>query len=175
MRNFLEYFFKGRTSQPQKIPLLRQEKYVLIKGDLKNLVLKGEVLIQSFTVVHLGGMEWCQYQGKLEIGGGTCISPNCVIYAAGPGGITIGKNFDCGPGVKVFASRTDYEKGPNHHIFEPVIIEDNVIAYANVIISPGVKIGEGAVLAAGSVIVQDVEPYTLAGGVPAKFIRKLKR
>lgn len=42
----------------------------------------------------------------------------------------------------------------------------------NVLIMDGIRIGDGAILAAGSVIAKDVEPYTIVGGVPAKFIRK---
>ena len=38
-------------------------------------------------------------------------------------------------------------------------------------ILPGVRIGKGAVVASGAVVTKDVEPYTVVGGVPAKFIR----
>jgi len=41
----------------------------------------------------------------------------------------------------------------------------------NSTVMPGVTIGEGAVVAAGSVVTHDVEPYTIVGGVPAKKIR----
>ena len=42
---------------------------------------------------------------------------------------------------------------------------------ANVIILPGVKIGNGAIIAAGAVVTKDVEPYAIVGGVPAKLIK----
>ncbi len=42
----------------------------------------------------------------------------------------------------------------------------------NAMIMPGVKIGEGAIVAAGSVVVKDVPPYTIVGGNPAKEIKK---
>ena len=42
---------------------------------------------------------------------------------------------------------------------------------ANVTITPGVTIGEGSVVAAGALVNKDVPPYSLVGGVPAKFIR----
>ncbi|HHT0934569.1 TPA: acyltransferase, partial [Serratia marcescens] len=38
----------------------------------------------------------------------------------------------------------------------------------NVIVLPGVSIGEGAIIQAGSVVVKDIEPYAIAGGHPAK-------
>lgn len=54
---------------------------------------------------------------------------------------------------------------------EPVVIGNDVWIGANVVILPGVHIGDGAVLAAGAVITKDVEPYAIVGGVPAKLIR----
>lgn len=53
----------------------------------------------------------------------------------------------------------------------PVEIGNDVWIGANVIILPGVKIGDGAVLAAGAVVTKDVEPYAIVGGVPAKVIK----
>ncbi|MDR3626165.1 MAG: DapH/DapD/GlmU-related protein, partial [Ignavibacteriaceae bacterium] len=55
----------------------------------------------------------------------------------------------------------------------PVIIEDDVLVGANAVILEGVKVGKGAVIAAGSVVVKDVEPYSVMAGVPAKLIKKV--
>lgn len=54
-----------------------------------------------------------------------------------------------------------------------LMIEDDVWIGLNVCITCGCKrIGRGAIIGAGSVVTKDVEPYTIVGGVPAKFIRK---
>ncbi len=53
-----------------------------------------------------------------------------------------------------------------------VEIGNDVWLANNVIILDGVKIGDGAVVGAGAVVTKDVEPYSIVGGVPAKFIRK---
>ncbi len=147
------------------------EKNVVIKGNISNLHLGKNVVIQSGTVLHLGGMEWCKNSGFIEIGNESVISPNCVIYGCGPGGVRIGNRFDCGPGVGIFASRTDYRSGPNKHLFAPVKIGDDVIVYANAIISPGVTIGNGAVIAASSVVTMDIPENSMVGGIPAKIIK----
>lgn len=55
---------------------------------------------------------------------------------------------------------------------KPVVIGNDVWIGANVIILPGVHIGDGAVLAAGAIVTKDVEPYAIVGGNPAKLIRK---
>lgn len=153
-------------------PSLVLEPGVTIKGDLENIDIKGHVVIQGGTTIHLGGMDWCQDDGFLSIDDGSVISHNCVLFACGPDGITIGKNVDCGPNVGIFSSRTDYTKGPENHIFEPVVIGDDVIIYANSVISPGVTIHDRAAIAAGSVVIEDVEANTLVGGVPAKILKK---
>jgi len=142
----------------------------------KNLILGKNVSFQDRVVLHCGGVDWCNYSGGIEISDNSVISPNCIFWGCGSK-IVIGKNFDCGPGVKIFSSRTKYEeltKYPeiNKHIFEDVIIGDNVILFSNVVIGPGIKIGDGAVVGANSTVLSDVEPYTLVAGSPAKFIKK---
>ena len=49
---------------------------------------------------------------------------------------------------------------------------DYVSIGARAIVLPGVTIGEGAVVGAGAVVTKDVEPFTVVGGNPAKFIKK---
>ncbi|MCZ6702257.1 MAG: 2,3,4,5-tetrahydropyridine-2,6-dicarboxylate N-acetyltransferase [Ignavibacteria bacterium] len=56
---------------------------------------------------------------------------------------------------------------------QPVVIEDDVMTGANVVILEGVKVGKGAVIAAGSVVINDVEANTVMAGVPAKLLKKV--
>ena len=53
----------------------------------------------------------------------------------------------------------------------PVVIEDDVLIGANAVIIEGVRIGKGSVVAAGSVVISDVAPNSVVGGVPARFIK----
>ena len=53
-----------------------------------------------------------------------------------------------------------------------VIIEDDVWIGMRVIILPGVKIGRSSIIGAGAVVTHDVLPFTVVGGVPAKFIKE---
>ena len=56
-------------------------------------------------------------------------------------------------------------------IINTTIIGDDVWIGANSIIMTGVKIGDGAIVSAGSVVTKDINPYDIVGGVPAKFIK----
>jgi virginiamycin A acetyltransferase len=60
---------------------------------------------------------------------------------------------------------TDISKGPIH-------IGDDVWIGANCTITDGVKIGNGSVIGANSVVTSDVPEYSIYAGTPAKFIRK---
>lgn len=149
---------------------IRMENNVSIKGDFQNFKYGKNLLIQSNTVIHLGGMEWSAFQGSLIIGDNACLSPNTVIYAAGPYGVKIGDNFDCGPGVKIFASKTNV-RDASVHDFGLVSIGNNVTLYANVVISPGVTIGDNVVIGANSVVTRDIPSNSLAIGNPCSVVK----
>jgi acetyltransferase-like isoleucine patch superfamily enzyme len=55
-------------------------------------------------------------------------------------------------------------------IAKPVVIEEDVWIAANAIILPGVRLGRGAVVAAGAVVTRDVLPFQVVAGVPARQI-----
>lgn len=56
----------------------------------------------------------------------------------------------------------------------PIVIEDDVWLAAGVTVLPGVRIGKGSVISAGSLVNVNIPPMSLAGGVPCKIIRCLK-
>ena len=83
-------------------------------------------------------------------------------------------------GTKVAISREAFICTASHDITKPnrplvtapITICDGVWIGARAIVLPGVTIGEGAIVAAGAVVTKDVEPWTVVGGNPAKFIKK---
>jgi 2,3,4,5-tetrahydropyridine-2-carboxylate N-succinyltransferase/tetrahydrodipicolinate N-acetyltransferase len=54
----------------------------------------------------------------------------------------------------------------------PVIVEDDVLIGANAVVIEGVRIGEGAVVAAGSIVIEDVPAGAVVAGVPARIIKQ---
>lgn len=85
--------------------------------------------------------------------------------------LTIGNNVSIAGEVRIYTMEHDIDSATFAEIGAPVTIEDYVVVGTRVTILPGVTIGEGAVVASGAVVTRDVPPYTVVGGVPAKFIR----
>jgi len=54
----------------------------------------------------------------------------------------------------------------------PVVVEDNVLIGANAVVLEGVRIGKGAVVAAGAIVTEDVPPGAVVAGVPARIIKQ---
>ena len=95
---------------------------------------------------------------------------------AGTAKIVIGNNFHSGSGCHIMSSYHNYDYGETipydgTMISEDVIIEDNVWFGINVIVVPGITIGEGAIIQAGSVVVSNIPPLAIAGGHPAKVFK----
>ena len=71
-------------------------------------------------------------------------------------------------------THTFIDRGDQHAVlYGPIRICKYARVGANVTITPGITIGEGSVVAAGSLVNKDVPPYTMVGGVPAKFIKQI--
>jgi acetyltransferase-like isoleucine patch superfamily enzyme len=67
----------------------------------------------------------------------------------------------------------EYHKQCVESFVAPTVIGRNVWVGVNATILPGISIGEGAIVAAGAVVTQNVPPRTLVAGVPAKVVKQL--
>jgi len=124
-----------------------------------------------FCVLTAGG------SGAIVIGHRVNLNANVSVNAAVRGRIEMGDDVIVGPNTVLRASDhviADREKPirTQGHTAGTIVVERDVWIGANVTVAGGVRVGEGAVVAAGAVVVADVEPYTVVGGVPARFIKK---
>jgi acetyltransferase-like isoleucine patch superfamily enzyme len=86
--------------------------------------------------------------------------------------VHIGNNVSIGDQLLIVTKEHDINSPTFEGVGGPVIIEDRAFLGSRVTILPEVRIGAGAVVASGAVVVKDVEPWTLVGGVPTKFIKR---
>lgn len=128
----------------------------------------------------IAGVENIQMEEPSSIG------PNSTIYTT-RAKLIIKQHFLSGPGLTIITgdhmpimgrfidtiSDADKDELDTQKVFDQdVVIEEDVWLGANVTILKGVTIGRGCIIASGAVITKDIPPYSVAGGVPAKVIKK---
>lgn len=118
------------------------------------------------SVIHMGA--FVEKPRWISIGDHTLINPNCILD--GRSRLTIGNNVDIAMQVAIFTLGHDIRANDYAPKGAPVVIEDRVAIFSRATILPGVHIGEGAVIGAGSVVTRDVEAYTVVAGNPARKI-----
>lgn len=111
---------------------------------------------------------------NLVLGNDVDLARNVLITTSGR--VEIGDRVLIGYGAMILSSNHSIPANRGEifgsgHVNAPVVIGNDVWIGANSIILPGVQIGKGAVVAAGSVVTRDVEDFSIVAGVPAKLIR----
>lgn len=114
------------------------------------------------------------YGGKIHLDNNVLIGSKTTIH--GHGDVYIGAYSGIGPGVTIVSSNHIFEDHKSHwqdqgEIASPVTIEKNSWIGSNSIVLAGVTVGEGAVIGAGSVVVDDIPSRVVAVGNPCKVIR----
>ncbi|KKP40257.1 MAG: nucleotide-diphospho-sugar transferase domain-containing protein [Candidatus Peregrinibacteria bacterium GW2011_GWC2_33_13] len=157
-----------------KINNLKNDKSLIIFGE--NNHVRGELYVFPSG-------------GKITVGNYCYIGENTRIWAFKS--IELGDRVLIAHDVNIFDSNTHPLDPIDRHIHfkqittigfpqqinnlneKPVIIEDDVWIGAKAIILPGVRIGEGAIIGAGSVVTKDVKPYTFVAGNPATYVKNI--
>lgn len=113
--------------------------------------LKGDPLITCGKNFYINAH--CHVLGEVKFGDNVLIGPKVIIWGR-----------DHGIKKDQLINRQEYTRSP-------IVIGNDVWIGASVIILKGVTIGDGAVIAAGSVVTKDVEPYAIVAGNPARLIK----
>ncbi|MGA4514540.1 sugar O-acetyltransferase [Staphylococcus caledonicus] len=114
------------------------------------------------------------YGWNVKLGRNVFVNSNC--YFMDGGGITIGNDVFIGPSCGFYTAHhplTYPERNKGLELAQLIIIGNNIWFGGNVVVTPGVTIGDGSVIAAGSVVTKDIPSHSLVASVPAKVVRTI--
>ena len=115
----------------------------------------------------------------VKMGTDVFIDPTAIIETAFPENITIGNDVRITAGCVIMshikAPHYLRETGLVPVVLKPVVLEDHCFIGVNSVIMPGVTVGKASVVTSGSVVVNNVPPYTMVQGNPAKVIKQFPK
>jgi acetyltransferase-like isoleucine patch superfamily enzyme len=128
------------------------------------------IRLDSHAGIHLGCHVWFYGPGQLRrsgvrIGAYSRVNRNCCLDARG--GLAIGQHVSISPDVTILTASHAVNDPAFRVEVRSVAIEDHVWIGTRALILPGVTLGRGCVVAAGSTVSRDVPPLTVVAGVPA--------
>jgi maltose O-acetyltransferase len=164
-----ELIFLTLANHLPRLKISDKIRYRLLR--LAGMKIDGRCMILSpLGIRPIGGAE------NIEIGRGTFINSD-IRFGVPDGKVVIGNNVLIGARVsfETVGHSTSYTPGKmRKRTTGSIVVGNDVWIGAGVIIVQGVTIGNGAIIAAGSVVTRNVEPNTIVGGVPAKFIKNVE-
>ena len=147
--------------------LLRVNRHIVFSNALRMWIYR-----QLGVEAEEGAIIWCgariNHPGRIRIGRNSIVGPDTVLLSQG--GIRIGENVNIS-GFSFIISQEHNVRSPGlETTLAEVVIEDYAWLATNVTVLPGVRIGRGAVVAAGAVVTRDVDACVVVGGNPARRI-----
>lgn len=149
-------------------------------AELQGLSTTGLRFGNNVTVGRYARVRPSGYYGR-DVGVGLTVGDDSSIgtgaYIGCWGGVTIGDKVMMGPDVTILAENHAFDDASRQMkqqgaVARPTAIDDDVWIGARVVILGGVRVGTGSILAAGSVVTRDVEPYAIVAGVPARVVKR---
>jgi acetyltransferase-like isoleucine patch superfamily enzyme len=123
----------------------------------------------------IAGKIHIKHPHKVKIGEHCTFNTGVAIFAQG--GVVIGNYVRMSSHTSIHTGGLNFDgiNPPYEHYHRPVVIEDGVWIGSHAKLLAGVTVGQHSVVAAGAVVVKDVPPYTLVGGVPARILRTIAK
>ena len=168
-----------RSTDPELVEERRRAQHVLERYNATNAddaVIRASLLRQLFGAagedVEVQPRFACDYGYNIRIGRNAFINYNCVFLDCAP--IEIGDDLQMGPAVQMYTAFPPLDTRARLAGLEsarPIHIGQSVWICGGAIVLPGVTIGDGSVVGAGSVVTRDLPAGVLAVGNPARIIR----
>lgn len=178
-----EKMLAGRLYQPYSQELVQEREFCkkvlyeynhLKPDDRKNKDYILKQLLHCSGELCIEQPFYCSYGYNIHIGKNFYSDVHLTILDKAL--VYIGNNVVFGPNVNIYTSSHPYnevERLKGLEYAREVKIYDNVWLGGNVTVLPGVKINQGAIIGAGSVVVDDIPPYVIAAGNPCRVIRSI--
>lgn len=118
---------------------------------------------------------FCDYGYHIEIGDHFYANMNLLILDENP--VIFGDHVLIGPNCAFYTASHPFDISQRNEGLEtarPIYVENDVWIGGNVVVLPGVRIGEGAIIGAGSVVTKDIPAFHLAVGNPCRVVKSLK-
>jgi len=134
---------------------------------------RGEQIVLGAHSFVMHGAMLLTYGGRIELGEDCTVNPYSILY--GHGGLTIGNHVRIAAHCVLIPAKHNFAD-PNQPIrsqgqsAQGILIEDDVWIGSRATVLDGCRIGMGSVIGSGAVVTRDIEPYTVAVGVPARPI-----
>ena len=146
-------------------------------NSLQGMSFGSNVTIGAHVLIRPSNIYGGQIGEGLTIGDNSNIGPYSYVGCSGL--VTIGDNVMISPRVSIYAENHNFDSvdipmKEQGVIRATVVIESDCWIASNSVILPGVKVGKGSVVAAGSIVTKDVPSYSIVAGNPAKVIKKRK-
>lgn len=151
----------------QKLNFMDRSDYKGIAETVKEVLGKSEnaIIMPPF---------YCDYGKHIELGKNVIINYNCVILDVAK--VKIGDFCQLAPNVAIYTAGHPIYPDTRNSQYEfgrEIIIGKNVWIGGNVVICPGVHIGDNSVIGAGSVVTKDIPEWSIAVGNPCNVVRRI--
>lgn len=160
--------------EQKRARILTQKLNTMDRSDFDGITAVIQELLQTEETPFINPPFYCDYGNHIKVGKNFFANYNCTMLDVGK--ITFGDNCLLAPNVAIYTAGHPIHPDSRNSLYEygiDVTIGNNVWLGGNVVVCPGVTIGDNCVVGAGSVVTKDIPAWSIAAGNPCRVIRKI--
>lgn len=161
-------------TEQKRARVLTQKLNTMDRSDFDGIAAVVKELLQTQQNAFINPPFYCDYGNHIKVGKNFFANYNCTILDVAT--VTFGDNCLLAPNVAIYTAGHPIHPDSRNSLYEygiAVTIGNNVWLGGNVVVCPGVTIGDNCVIGAGSVVTRDIPADSIAAGNPCRVIRKI--